>query len=236
VVAKRVATESSSVKELEEELESTEITLGTGKLLGLFVGLVVICAIFFSLGFALGKNSANSIQPQLTEAPATLSPGMTAGSKPGAGEAAQESAARAETNTCPEGQNCTQASSDSNSSTDAPVGGQMVALDSPTPSQDTPPPAEPRVKTVEAKATAPAPQLTTPPIAAHGILVQIAAVSKREDADMLVAALRKKGYQPFIPNSSDNLFHVQIGPFTDKNAAVQMKTRLASDGYNSMLK
>jgi DedD protein len=233
------------VKDLEEDLESTEITLGTGKLLGLFVGLVVICAIFFSLGFALGKNSAsNSVQPQLTEAPATLSPGMTPGSKPGAGEATQESASAADTNTCPVGQDCAPTPEDSNTSAGVTVGGQTPALDSPTPPEPTTatpavqsqPQPEPKVRTVEARATAPTPQVTPAPAAAHGTLVQIAAVSKREDADMLVAALRKKGYQPFIPNSGDNLFHVQIGPFADKNAAVQMKTRLASDGYNSMLK
>src|SRR5882724_13265372 len=38
--------------------EDTEITLGTGKMLGLFFGLVALCAVFFGMGFSLGKNSA----------------------------------------------------------------------------------------------------------------------------------------------------------------------------------
>ena len=41
-----------------QEQQDQEITLGTGRLLGLFFGLVVICALFFSLGFSLGKRSA----------------------------------------------------------------------------------------------------------------------------------------------------------------------------------
>ena len=38
--------------------EDTEITLGTGKMLALFFGLVALCAVFFGMGFSLGKNSA----------------------------------------------------------------------------------------------------------------------------------------------------------------------------------
>ena len=37
--------------------EDTEITLGTGKLLVLFFGLVGVCALFFALGYSLGRKS-----------------------------------------------------------------------------------------------------------------------------------------------------------------------------------
>src|SRR5437588_10845245 len=74
------------MREMVADAESTEITLGTGKLLGLFLGLVVICAIFFSLGYAMGKNSG-AVQPQMTEAPATLPYGAAPGPKPTAGTA-----------------------------------------------------------------------------------------------------------------------------------------------------
>src|SRR5581483_6464915 len=42
------------------ETQDTEITLGTGRILGLFFGLVVVCAIFFGLGFSLGRNSVKA--------------------------------------------------------------------------------------------------------------------------------------------------------------------------------
>src|SRR5437870_9165192 len=38
--------------------EDTEITLGTGKMLAIFFGLVALCAVFFGMGFSLGKTSA----------------------------------------------------------------------------------------------------------------------------------------------------------------------------------
>ncbi len=37
--------------------QDTEITLGTGKMLVLFFGLVALCGLFFGLGFSLGRNS-----------------------------------------------------------------------------------------------------------------------------------------------------------------------------------
>ena len=37
--------------------QDTEITLGTGKMLTLFFGLVALCGLFFGLGFSLGRGS-----------------------------------------------------------------------------------------------------------------------------------------------------------------------------------
>src|ERR1700730_13600891 len=42
------------------ESQDTEITLGTGKMLGLFFALVIVCAAFFGMGFSVGKNSAKA--------------------------------------------------------------------------------------------------------------------------------------------------------------------------------
>src|SRR3974390_2503456 len=46
--------------------QDTEITLGTGKLLVLFFGLVGVCALFFALGYSLGRKS----EPTITAASA----------------------------------------------------------------------------------------------------------------------------------------------------------------------
>src|ERR1700727_1332020 len=59
--------------------QDTEITLGTGKLLVLFFSLVAICALFFALGYSLGRKS----DPGITTASAASTPQMTVGgSKP----------------------------------------------------------------------------------------------------------------------------------------------------------
>lgn len=55
--------------------QDTEITLGTGKLLFLFFGLVGICAMFFGLGYSLGRKS----EPAITTASAAASPQIVPG-------------------------------------------------------------------------------------------------------------------------------------------------------------
>ena len=65
--------------------EDTEITLGTGKLLVLFFGLVGVCALFFALGYSLGRKS----EPTIAAASAAVAPQTV----PGANKASSGSAA-----------------------------------------------------------------------------------------------------------------------------------------------
>ena len=55
--------------------QDTEITLGTGKMLTLFFALVAICAVFFGLGFSLGRTSVKITAPD-SGAPAYASSGV----------------------------------------------------------------------------------------------------------------------------------------------------------------
>jgi DedD protein len=72
---------------------------------------------------------------------------------------------------------------------------------------------------------------------ANGYLVQVAAVSKQDDAEALVDALKKKQYPAFTANNiNDKLFRVQIGPFADIKAAETVRAHLVDDGYNPILK
>jgi DedD protein len=67
--------------------------------------------------------------------------------------------------------------------------------------------------------------------------VQVAAVKHQEDAEALLAALRKKEYPVFLASAnSDSLFHVQVGPFPNQKEAEGMRARLSGDGYNAIVK
>ncbi len=84
--------------------------------------------------------------------------------------------------------------------------------------------------------TATAPDPTAPPVL-NGYYVQVAAVSKQEDADALVDALKSKQYPAFSASAnSDKLLHVQCGPYADIKDAEAMRAKLVSDGYNPILK
>lgn len=71
-----------------------------------------------------------------------------------------------------------------------------------------------------------------------GFMVQVAAVSRQEDADALAGALRKKQYPVFVMpgTGTDKLLHVQVGPFAQLKDAEAMKSKLAADGYNAIVK
>ena len=68
--------------------------------------------------------------------------------------------------------------------------------------------------------------------------MQVAAVSKQEDADALVDALKKKEYSAFVApiTAVDKLFRVQVGPFSDIKDAESMRSKLVADGYSPILK
>jgi DedD protein len=181
-----------------EEANDTEITLGTGKMLGLFFGLVILCAVFFGMGFSMGKNSVKST-PELLPSPTQSGPRSAASNKPAS------------------------ATSSGNTSQPTPAP-QAADTSSSTPGIASPPDQS-------------AAQASPSPAAGSGYFVQVAAVSKQEDAEALVESLKGHQYQAIIANQpSDKLFHVQVGPFTDIKEAESMRSKLVSDGYNPILK
>jgi cell division septation protein DedD len=199
-----------------DQVRDTEITLSTGKLLGIFFALAIICGVFFTMGYLLGKsNSAGG----RTEIVATV-PSSSAG-KPYAGNKTPE----AVTQTCPPGSpNCAAASTSEASSTSKPADQQPTVQ-------------QPSGSKTSDQSTTPSASTDGKSGAASSFMVQVAAVSKQEDAEILVTALRKKQYPVFIANAAgDPLFHVQVGPFSDRKDAEAMRTRLSGDGYNAIVK
>lgn len=68
-------------------------------------------------------------------------------------------------------------------------------------------------------------------------IVQVSATSRQGDAESLIAALRRKGYNASIrPEPQDKLYHVQLGPFASKKEADAMRLRLDADGYKAIVK
>ena len=69
--------------------------------------------------------------------------------------------------------------------------------------------------------------------------MQIAAVSREDDAVALAGALRKKNYNVFVVNNpitNDKFYHVQVGPFSNMADAQAMKAKLTAEGYNPIIK
>lgn len=81
-------------------------------------------------------------------------------------------------------------------------------------------------------------QAPAPAISPTGtIMVQIAAVSSQDVADILLASLQKKGYSVSVRHEpQDKLLHVQIGPFATRQDAEAMQQRVLADGFNAIVK
>jgi DedD protein len=80
-----------------------------------------------------------------------------------------------------------------------------------------------------------APTTAAPP--PGSFVVQIAAVRLPQDATVLASALEKRGYRVTVRNEpQDTLLHVQVGPFTTRADAYNMRSRLLADGYNAVVK
>jgi cell division septation protein DedD len=72
---------------------------------------------------------------------------------------------------------------------------------------------------------------------APSFMVQIAAVSTQEIADMEVAALKKDGYNVVIRHEpQDQLLHIQVGPFANRKDAEAMRLNVLAHGFNAIVK
>ena len=70
-----------------------------------------------------------------------------------------------------------------------------------------------------------------------GILVQVSALTRQQDAETLVQLLREKNLPVMVTTgSTDTLFHVVIGPYQSDAAAQQVKQLLEEDGFQPIIK
>lgn len=231
-----------------------DITLGPGKLLGLFFTLVAICGVFFAIGYSLGKTSAR--EQALHDMPAA-SPSVSApvvGDANAAKPSAVVSSRNEAGNTASPPDQPAKEALDLTFFNSVKQSGRKV----PEAVSAAPPKAAPaneaEKKTARADATDPSTATATPPAqpasmtaASPGadatgsgvFVVQIAAVTREEDAAALAGALRRKNYSVFVVNNPalhDKFYHVQIGPFDSAQAAEAMKAKLSGEGYNPIVK
>src|SRR5438309_11428315 len=64
--------------------QDTEFTLGTGKLLAFFFGMVVICGIFFSLGYGVGRNATSAASSTVVDSSSLSTVQNSGAAKPSA--------------------------------------------------------------------------------------------------------------------------------------------------------
>ena len=229
----------------EEELprHERELTLSTGAILGIFLGLAVLCGAFFGFGYNVGRKSAptplnlsdvNTDPVTAGSSPAKPPAGVLSGEETSAVPAmtakpAHKPSPAAETHPVPlVAEDASEAS---------PVVKPVPTHTLPVTTAPTPAPVVRQPALVAPSALSPSALSPSATAAAGTFMVQVAAVSHKEDADLLLSALRSRGYAVAARSGAgDNFIHVQVGPFHDKKEADAMRQRLLTDGYNAIVK
>lgn len=224
----------------DEQLEQRdrELTLSTGAILGIFLGLVLLCAVFFGFGYNLGRKSttiASSNVPASTDDNSPAAETNFDNFKPSSATTAAKPTPAADVD-------------DPAPATPTPVKTTVARTTSSVPTKPAPVAARPQPvaaapsRSASAEAATPGNsgerQTPQPAVAPGGaFVVQVAAISHKEDADLLVTALRGKGYTVAArPSDQDKLLHIQVGPFATRKDAEAMRERLIVDGYNAIVK
>jgi DedD protein len=201
-----------------------EISLGPGTLLGLFFVLAILCGAFFGLGYSMGRHSAQ-------DAPSAIimpngSATVSSGTKPTAGSSATVKTTAQLPDSIPDSPPAQRVQSKATAA-DGAIVGDRISVKTPA---ATPAP------TVTPAASAAAAAL--PAIAPNGtFMVQVAAVSSKDIADIELAALKKYNYPVIVRHEpQDQLLHIQIGPFATKKDAEAMRQNVLSHGFNAIVK
>ena len=218
-----------TVFESAEETRDKEIVLGPIMLTVLGLALLALCSVCFLGGYAVGHSG----QPVSAAAPSPSGPSAaqlfrdepkpTAANNDQPGPAVESSSSTAAASTPV--QSATPDNSAEAVGTASNAGAAPSIVHAALPAQAVS--GQPASQTGSVQ-----PALQQP----GSWMVQIAAVSHAEDADVLMSALRQRGYVVSMRRDPvDNLIHVQVGPFSTHNDALAMRQRLLNDGYNAVI-
>ncbi len=205
-------------------------------LVGLFLGVVILCGVFFTLGYVMGRTqysgSVHAEAPLRAGAPPVPTsaknkeanaPAAVPGNDQGwdfydkkTASKHLEPAAAVNSNGKQSTNNSAQATNQTNPSAQAPAS----------------------AKTVPASAKQLSPSGFLPPIMAkNSIVVQVAAVKLQRDALEMADAIEQKKLPAFVAMApADKLYHVQIGPYPDMASAESAKRQLEQLGFKPIIK
>ena len=187
-------------------------------LVGIFLGIVLLCGVFFTLGYVMGHTQYGS--PTFRAAAAgkeTLAPGPAPKKETPAASPASDS---------PEWDFY---------ASKKPA--EPFAVPSPAVVHETQPVAsEPAAKSVAAPMKGMA-SYRPPRIPRGAFLLQVAALKGEGDALALTDALQQKQFPAFVVTPmGDNLYRIQVGPYADAQSANLAKRSLEREGFKAILK
>ncbi len=226
--------------EPERPRRDTEVTLGAGAVLGLVSVLLLVCGLCFAAGYAVGHRRpapsavANGPTPAPDQEP--LHPNDSIPKPSASQQPAAPTPQTGDSQTNPDtGAGANPAATEQSPGNSEPGGSSTGSPAAKAPGSATPvQPAQGNTAAQSQGGATPNVHAALPSQAQW--LVQIAAVANPQDANVLVAALRKRGYSVTAAREpADGLIHVKIGPFNSQDEAIRWGNKLLGDGYNAVV-
>ncbi len=197
----------------------------------MFLAAVAVCAVFFSLGYVVGYNHSPSRSGVVTEN-VSGSGNIPPTVNPPAGDSSESSSGGLTTENVGPGSTSAPPPISAPSQTQEPVAVPTRAEHQPREKA-----GAPRI-TMKAKASTVKALPAAPSTASSGghFAVQVMASKTRVDAEHLVKLLKSRGYPVYILTpqqglAHDNLYRVQVGPFTTRVAADATRDKLVGEGF-----
>jgi DedD protein len=201
-------------------------------LVSLFLGVVLLCGVFFTLGYVMGHNQyggpVHAAESRDNGEPVSH---PSVKSKPEAAPVAAPTPAPANNEWDFYAKKNTDDQIDpvAKPATTKPAPKPAVAARPATPQ---PSAAASAAKTVPAAARFQAPHLVK-----GSIVLQIAALTHESDALAMADVLQQKHFPSFVVTpTSDNFYRVQVGPYPDERAADSAKAALDHAGFLAIIK
>ena len=191
-------------------------------LVGLFLGVVLLCGVFFTLGYVMGRNQFGG--PVLAE------------------DSHVRDTARAATSGAKAKQPETQPAATPNewdfygkgaAKDPHPVETPAVA----TRTNTAPAASAPVASTKPVAATKEPVRFQPPKLGKNSIVLQVSALTRQSDALAMADAIQQKRFPSFVVTpTTDNFYRVQVGPYSDEKSAEAAKRALEQAGFKSIIK
>ncbi len=190
-----------------------EVVIGNKQLLGIFFVVVVLLSIFFTMGYIIGRNTANAGVAQNPAASATLATARQDAPAERVDPASQPTAQEPPPSRPVENPPRTRAAEPYSTRAE---GGDAAAA--------------PATETTESR-----PASALKAIPEGDLYLQVAAIP-RADAETERKVLRERGFPTLIGESSKpGLFRVLVGPFKDMSSVHISKDELKKAGFESFV-
>jgi DedD protein len=214
----------------KEKKSGGDFVLESRHLVGLFLLLVVIFGVVFTLGYLMGRSQYDSKVRAAAGAPlgsdaVAVPPGAKSKGKPESEDA-----------------QVPKKSSDFDFYHSADPQASADHLQPAPKSLKAPAPSAASPKPVPASSKPATPVKLSggtdgPLIPKGAIMLQVAAVMHQDDALALAQALQQKKFPAFvIPPGADKYYRVQVGPYSDNQAASNARKDLEAKGFKSIIK